>query len=102
MNTTTLPTYTNNLTGPDPHLLYRSVTCLRDHARCPRQGRPGSSNRISLVRLPDLAAVLTVRAINLNHQNLVIVEEPDKTDTPRPGALNTHHLDLTMRCEPPK
>ena len=45
---------------------------------------------------------MTIRTVNLHHHNLVIMEEPGKTDTPRPGALNTHHLDLTMRGEPPE
>jgi hypothetical protein len=45
---------------------------------------------------------LTVRAINLNHEDLVIVKETGKTDTPRTGALNTDTVDLTIRREPPE
>jgi hypothetical protein len=47
-----------------------------------------------------IPTVLTVRAINLNHQNLLVVEEPGKANTPRTGPLNTDTVDLGMRCEP--
>jgi hypothetical protein len=32
----------------------------------------------------------------------MIMEEPGQANTPRTGTLNTHHLDLTIRSEPPE
>jgi hypothetical protein len=45
---------------------------------------------------------LTIRAINLDNRDPMVVEEPRQANTPRPRTLNTNTIDLTIRCEPSK
>ena len=70
------PTDKPSTNKKNPHLLYPTIPTLRRDRGCPRQGGSSRRDRISGIRLPDLASVLTVKTIHLHHHDLLIAKEP--------------------------